>query len=417
MKSKQKSTLTPLLHRSSATTSVEASPKSRLTVKELKKKKIPLNVSEQLQNQIHFLCSEVDTDEWSGTLFYTVEGDLGEENFKINADYVYLQDIGTSTYTEYDPSNPEYIKFLMDNPQFLEMKQGHIHSHNTMSVFFSGTDTGELADEMCAKVAFKATETREVKSTVSFRTGNGELKTNEGSTTEEVDSVYAYDCDITIPDVVGESFDSRFQEVRKSTDEREKKAKEVAKQAKEISKGLEEKALGGWDGKDGYRQVGLYDDVRPTDKGAKGKKAKKYDDFPWNASDPVVQSRRVANKASEVKIGGRIDPNVYSFLVKLISRDFTCEDRLSIVLQKLNRELYIYEDDYTCDRSCNSSVYMDSLDGIIMDHYINAFQEDVHVAGYNRVLQSCIDILDNYIDTYPELISDLTDVLNMAMDD
>src|ERR1051326_1947529 len=146
MKQKTQNTSTQVLHKSSAEKSVQDSQKQQLQLKNLKSKKIPLDIAPKLQNQIFFLCREVPREEWSGTLFYTVDGELGEDNFKITAQELFLQDIGHSTYTEYDPANPDFIKFLMENPDYMTMKQGHIHSHNTMDVFFSGTDSSELVD-------------------------------------------------------------------------------------------------------------------------------------------------------------------------------------------------------------------------------------------------------------------------------
>lgn len=383
-----------------------------------------------MQNQIYFLCNEVHEDEWSGTLFYTVEGDLGEDSFKINAEELYLQDIGNATYTEYDPANPDFIKFMMDNPQYMDMRQGHIHSHNKMNVFFSGTDDGELVDnsefhnyyvslivnnknEMCAKVAFRATETREVKSTVSFKGTDGSSKFKEATSTAEEVGVYAYTCNIEIPDIVGESFETRFLQIRKSVEEKEEKKKKLAKEAKEISKGLgtektlEEKAYGGFNGKGRYSQVGLYDDVRPTNQGKKSKKTRELEES-WSGSVDVAGDPPIP------RLGGRTDPNVYNFLVKLLSRDFLSEDRLSLVLSRLNKDLYSPEYKHDVD---GDSVYFDSLNTIALAHYINCFPDDFHVVNYNKVLGLCISILETYESTYPELIENLGIALNFCMDE
>jgi len=382
------------------------------------------------------LCNRVHEDEWSGTLFYSVEGDLGDDDFSIQTKELYLQDIGNSVYTEYDPSNPDFIKFLMDNPEYRTMKQGHIHSHNKMPVFFSGTDNSELVDnsefhnyyvslivnnknEMCGKVAFRATEKKETKTHVSFKGNDGSTKTKEISGTTEEASVYAYDCDIFLSDTLGESFETRFSTVEKSCT---KRAKELAKKAATITKGLSEKSDSKIPGKivDPYRgfsidkawvYMELYDDHR--EKGKNWREDKERAEI-WSGSVDTVSDSQCLPRGYTPSIGGKIDPNVYSFLVKLISRDFTCEDRLSMVLRKLNNDLYSPEYKHI---EGEIETYMDSLDSIAIEHYINIFPEDFHVTGYNKTLSAAIDILDSFIDVYPELISDLTDALNLAIDE
>ena len=54
-------------------------------------------------------------------------------------------DKGTSAYTEYEFTE-DVIEYQMSNPERLEWKKGHIHSHNSMETFFSGTDMSELND-------------------------------------------------------------------------------------------------------------------------------------------------------------------------------------------------------------------------------------------------------------------------------
>lgn len=87
---------------------------------------------------------------------------------------ILLMDRGTSAYTSFD-WDEDVVAYQMDNPQVLDEGWliGHIHSHNTMGVFFSGTDWSELNDncpqhnfylsvivnnyhEILAKIAFTA---------------------------------------------------------------------------------------------------------------------------------------------------------------------------------------------------------------------------------------------------------------------
>ena len=85
---------------------------------------------------------------------------------------ILLMDKGSQSYTAYT-FDASVIEHMENNPELEECKMGHIHSHNTMSVFFSGTDMSELEDnspnhnyylslivnnfmDFCAKVCFIA---------------------------------------------------------------------------------------------------------------------------------------------------------------------------------------------------------------------------------------------------------------------
>lgn len=104
-----------------------------------------------------FLCKEISEVEWSGVLFYNITGSIRElSKFSIDLVDIFLMDKGNSTYTEYN-FDEEVAGYMMDkmmeNPSFANIKLGHIHSHNKMAVFFSGTDMDELS-ENCVNHAF-----------------------------------------------------------------------------------------------------------------------------------------------------------------------------------------------------------------------------------------------------------------------
>jgi hypothetical protein len=85
-------------------------------------------------------------NEWSGLLFYKIEGSINKpESIVITPEFIHLMDIGSSTYTEYDMDETVLEAFDV-YPDAMRLKMGHIHSHNTMGVFFSGTDMDELID-------------------------------------------------------------------------------------------------------------------------------------------------------------------------------------------------------------------------------------------------------------------------------
>lgn len=122
-------------------------------------------------------------------------------------------DVGTASYTEYE-YGPDVIKHMMENKHLLKMNKGHIHSHNSMSVFFSHTDMTELLDnsqhhnyylslivnnenDMVAKIAFHAIQ----KSlTIEMKANNEEGKSSM-SLVDETPVIYTYDCDITLPEI------------------------------------------------------------------------------------------------------------------------------------------------------------------------------------------------------------------------
>lgn len=93
---------------------------------------------------LHHLNKEV---EFSGLLFYSVEGELhNPETFKVQLKDFYLMDIGTKAYTEFEFQN-KMFNLYDEKPELLQYQYGLLHSHNSMQVFFSGTDTTNLLTE------------------------------------------------------------------------------------------------------------------------------------------------------------------------------------------------------------------------------------------------------------------------------
>ena len=107
-----------------------------------------LTISEIAQKKIDYLLMKIPSLEWSGTMFFKVEGDVHDiTNLKIKVIDVYPQDIGSGGYTEYG-YDEEFAYYVATHPDLLEpdVFKGHIHSHHNMGAFFSGTDKGELID-------------------------------------------------------------------------------------------------------------------------------------------------------------------------------------------------------------------------------------------------------------------------------
>ena len=105
-----------------------------------------LNIPSDVEAKIRHLCSKVFNTEWSGNLFYTMEGTFADNNIEITCVDILPMDIGSSAYTEFEMS-PEVATYMVENPELLDCKMGLIHSHQSFGTFFSGTDTATLQSE------------------------------------------------------------------------------------------------------------------------------------------------------------------------------------------------------------------------------------------------------------------------------
>ena len=105
-----------------------------------------LTVKKDLEYKIRTLCSNISSTEWSGVLFYKYKGELDEDTFEVECVDLYLMDIGSATFTEFETS-PEIAAYIGDNLELFDCQMGLIHSHNTMNTFFSGTDNKTLLEQ------------------------------------------------------------------------------------------------------------------------------------------------------------------------------------------------------------------------------------------------------------------------------
>jgi len=170
----------------------------------------------EVLHQIKYLCKNIPKVEWSGILFYTTEGSIEKPaSFKIKLETILPLDMGTSAFTEYE-LDERFINFLEEDfDTRAQWKVGHIHSHNVMGVFFSGTDLAELNDntpshnfylslivnnymDFTAKVAFIGTAQRDIKQ-VPYMAMNSQGKAYEIEKQDFVvnqDKMFVYDCEI-----------------------------------------------------------------------------------------------------------------------------------------------------------------------------------------------------------------------------
>lgn len=203
-----------------------------------------LIIPAKVERKIRFACQKVWNTEWSGTLFFTYEGSFGDNNLVIRCEDIYIMDIGTQAYTEFD-MNPDVISYMCENPELLDCQMGLIHSHNNMSTFFSGTDTDTLKEEgrdrnnfvsliVNNAGSYTAAITRRIKSkqvmeSVSYEFfGDGEKQDTKKyvSDADEIEWFYLKiekeDENYSFPDMA-----ARLEEIKQAKAERAEKAKKA----------------------------------------------------------------------------------------------------------------------------------------------------------------------------------------------
>ena len=105
-----------------------------------------LIIPAEVERKIRFACQKVWSTEWSGTLFFTHEGSFEDNDLVIRCVDIYIMDIGTQAYTEFD-MNPDVIAYMCENPELLDCQMGLKHSHNILSIFYRRTETATLKEE------------------------------------------------------------------------------------------------------------------------------------------------------------------------------------------------------------------------------------------------------------------------------
>lgn len=204
-----------------------------------------LVIPAEVEKKIRFACQKVWSTEWSGTLFFTHEGSFENNDLVIKCVDIYIMDIGTQAYTEFD-MNPDVIAYMCDNPELLDCQMGLIHSHNNMSTFFSGTDTATLKEEGRDRNNFvslivnnagtytaaitRRVKTKQVRESVSYEFfGDGEKFDTKDyvSNADEIEWFYLKiekeGENYSFPDM-----DARLEEIRKQKKEKAEKVKVTA---------------------------------------------------------------------------------------------------------------------------------------------------------------------------------------------
>lgn len=194
--------------------------KKQLDRVQLKDTKVKVVMPEKVLNQIKYLCKEIHAVEWSGILFYSIDGSIKNPgNMTLTLQTILPMHKGTQAYTEYS-FDERVVNFMMEEEDAMEWKMAHIHSHNNMAVFFSGTDWSELEDnapnhnfylslivnnrmDFCAKVCFVAdTDTKEVELSYHAKDEHGNrYEYGKYPINTKKDKLIVYDCDIKTPEL------------------------------------------------------------------------------------------------------------------------------------------------------------------------------------------------------------------------
>lgn len=316
---------------------------------ELKLSSTPkLIISKELQAEIMSMHAFCGNTEWSGPLFYKVmEGDINTPSeLVLKALHVYPYDIGTPGYTEFDFDEKmmDYYEAYPECTRSRGAKWGLIHTHHQMGTFFSNTDLSELHDnsekhnyyvslivnhisDFKAKIAIVAERTVKISQEedfISFTGSDGKPTKIDLSSTARKDTVEKVlvhmDCEIIFEKDV--FFSDRITAL-KSTPRRVPIITYPTKSVIGFGKNKDNKQgkfnwqTNIWEGgDDDYISDYYYDNYGPKKGGS-------------NA--PIYKG----NQDKEEIIFDTL--NVKNFLVKWISGDMLCEDRLSDVLKEANK--------------------------------------------------------------------------------
>lgn len=338
------------------------------------------------------MCAREPGREWSGVLFYSSTGVFGEDNFQIVAEEFYLMDIGSSTFTGYD-YEPEFISLLMNNPRLLKLKKGHIHSHNTMNVFFSGTDTDEIRDnsefhnyyfslivnnknEMTAKVAFRGKQTIKSATSYSYKGDNGNEKTGFYETTTENDVCYVYNC------IIDNSFHNDL--MKKYQDIKSKVTTPVLSESNTVT--------------------GTYgtDTELPF---PNTKKVSKYStkDFSWE-NDEAIDVWGDDAKHADFKQPTVKDALCLSFISKVMVGDILNEEDPLQVIKRFS----------TMGKNALNQA-QGRIEKRIMSFYMDCFPDDIHLSIFEDVMANCQELVQMCERKYESVTDMLWEVFNVEI--
>ena len=191
-----------------------------------------------------YTCSQVSDKEWSGPMFFKVEGDPFDEkaDFTLKAHDMYIMDIGSGATTEFEhisKDDERLLNLYIDNPELMDYRLASIHSHNSMKAFMSGTDMEELkdgakasdmylmlvvnndlADSWVAKLGIAAKVEKHITSKYTLYDGRTISRTKE----EKSDTLMSYDIKVVVESdaTIKEEVDSQLKAIKDLEEKRKK---------------------------------------------------------------------------------------------------------------------------------------------------------------------------------------------------
>lgn len=104
-----------------------------------------ISIPSNIFGNFYFLHTKFKNLEWSGWIFYNTVGSLEDpDTMCINITDFILLDIGSGAFTSIEPTGEQIANIYIDRPHLMGMQYGILHTHHSMNLFFSGTDTDTL---------------------------------------------------------------------------------------------------------------------------------------------------------------------------------------------------------------------------------------------------------------------------------
>jgi hypothetical protein len=192
-----------------------------------------VHLSSTVWDKIKYLCKNINTVEWSGSIFYRFISDNPTLSDVTTLDIEVVDiiplDKGTTGFTEYNFDSR--VVSYMTEMDYFDLKIGHCHSHHEMKTFFSGTDMSELNDNsefikpylslivnnhhtFSCKLAFRV-EAEPVLYKYQDVNGNWQAMMSK---TDDAIKVASYDCVVAPPKsllIVSSKFLEQFEQIMK----------------------------------------------------------------------------------------------------------------------------------------------------------------------------------------------------------
>ncbi len=374
-----------------------------------------LIISKELQSEIMCLHARIGDVEWSGPLYYKViSGNINSpSSLVIKALRVCPYDCGTAASTEFE-QDERIMEFFTTYPECdptTGAKWGVIHTHHSMTTFFSGTDSGELHDhaeahnyylslivnhksQFMAKIALVANRT--IKTTgiaedfITFKGSNGEAKIDlvAEETKDSIEKILVtMDCEISFEQ--DDFFKAKIDEITKPKTYNYPKPSYTPKHTQDREIGFNRQAKLDFD--DGYGGWG-----EDWDDNLGWTKREKYNK-PITINDNSINKPSIHNDLDSLK--------VKTFLIKWISQDYTCEDKLSEVLKLANSN----------SRGKVLDHYLNNLDRNIKPYFGNVFDVDyqnISDMEVEKLAIQCITELKKYVSGYM-IVEDIINLLDL----